>query len=85
MKEFEYKITDETGLHARPAGMIVKEAKKYSSRITLFANGKECEATRLMSLMAMCIKCGTIVRVSIEGDDELRCFEEMKKFFEQNL
>lgn len=85
MKEFEYTITDEAGLHARPAGILVKEAKKYSSRITLSANGKECEATRLMSLMAMCIKCGTLVKVRVEGEDEQLCAEELKTFFENNL
>ena len=29
MKTFNYVITDEVGIHARPAGMLVKEAKKY--------------------------------------------------------
>ncbi len=85
MKEFEYTITDAMGLHARPAGLLVKEAKKYGSRITLYADGKECDATRLMSLMAMCVKCGTLVRISVEGEDEQLCAEKMKSFFENNL
>ena len=85
MKEFEYTITDAMGLHARPAGLLVKEAKKYGSRITLYADGKECDATRLMSLMAMCVKCGTLVRISVEGEDEQLCSEKLKSFFEHNL
>ena len=85
MKEFEYTVTDAVGLHARPAGMLVKEAKKYTSRITLFANGKQSDATRLMTLMAMCIKCGTPVRVTVEGDDEAVCAEALQSFFENNL
>ncbi len=85
MKEFEYKITDEVGLHARPAGLIVKKAKNYKSRITLSANGKNCDATRLMALMAMCVKCGTVVKVTVEGEDEEICASEMKEFFNQNL
>ena len=85
MIEFEYKITDEIGLHARPAGMLVKEAKKYSCSVTLCANGKESDATRLMSVMAMCVKCGTLVKVRIEGKDEQICAEELKSFFEKNL
>lgn len=85
MKEFEYTITDAMGLHARPAGLLVKEAKKYGSRITLYADGKECDATRLMSLMAMCVKCGTLVRISVEGEDEQLCSEKLKSFFDNNL
>lgn len=85
MKEFEYTIKDEAGLHARPAGMLVKEAKKYACRITLSANGKECDATRLMSLMAMCIKCGTTVRITVDGEDEQKCADELRAFFEYNF
>lgn len=85
MKEFEYIITDPIGLHARPAGMLVKKAKNYASRITVSANGKECDASRLMALMAMCVKSGTAVRVRIEGTDEETCAEEMKAFFAENL
>lgn len=85
MVEFEYKITDGIGLHARPAGLLVREAKKYSSRITVSANGKESDATRLMSLMSMCIKCGTLVKVTVEGEDEQTCVAELKSFFENNL
>ena len=85
MKEFTYTITDAAGLHARPAGLLVKQAKNYVSRITVCANGKTCEATRLMALMAMCVKCGTTVRITVEGEDEQTCAAEMEAFFNQNL
>ncbi|MCI6714126.1 MAG: HPr family phosphocarrier protein, partial [Lachnospiraceae bacterium] len=45
MKEFDYVITDEVGIHARPAGLLVKEAKKYESKIVLSKDGKKAEAT----------------------------------------
>ena len=35
MKSFNYVITDEVGIHARPAGLLVKEAKKYESAVTI--------------------------------------------------
>ena len=40
MKEFTYVIKEELGLHARPAGLLVKEAKKFQSATTLVAMGK---------------------------------------------
>ena len=46
MKTFTYIITDEIGIHARPAGLLVKEAKKYTSKIVLSANGRSAEATK---------------------------------------
>ena len=57
MKNFSYVITDEIGIHARPAGLLVKEAKKYASKVVIKANGKSAEATRLMAVMGMGVKC----------------------------
>ena len=41
MKEFTYVIKEELGLHARPAGLLVKEAKKFQSATTLRGEGKD--------------------------------------------
>ena len=85
MKNFSYVITDEIGIHARPAGLLVKEAKKYTSKVVIKANGKSAEATRLMAIMGMGVKCGQTVEVEVTGDDEDTAFEGMKAFFEENL
>ena len=85
MRSFEYTITDEVGIHARPAGLLVKEAKKYASKVVIKANGKSAEATRLMAIMGMGVKCGQTVEVEVTGDDEDAAFEGMKAFFEENL
>lgn len=85
MKEFKYTIKDEVGLHARPAGLLVKEAKKYSSKIKICANGKCSEATKLMAVMAMGIKQGQEVTVTIEGEDEAVAEQELKEFFMSSL
>ena len=85
MKTFEYTIKDELGIHARPAGLLVKEAKKYASKVVIKANGKSAEATRLMAIMGKGVKCGQRVEVEVTGDDEDTAFEGMKAFFEENL
>lgn len=85
MKTFTYIITDEIGIHARPAGLLVKEAKKYTSKIVLSANGRSAEATKLMAIMGLGVKNGQEVEIAIEGGDEELAFEGMKLFMEQNL
>ena len=75
MKTFTYEIKDEIGIHARPAGLLVKEAKNYESKIVLKANGKSAEATKLMALMSLGVKHGQIVEVEVEGADEDTAFE----------
>lgn len=85
MKEFNYTIKDEVGIHARPAGMLVKEAKKYESKITVSGNGKNADATKLMAVMGLGVKNGQTVKVTVEGADEDTAVEEIKAFFETNL
>ena len=85
MKTFEYMIKDEVGLHARPAGMLAKESKKYESKVTVNKDGKSVEATKLMALMGLAVKCGDTVKVEVSGAEEETAFEAMKQFFENNL
>lgn len=85
MKNFEYTIKDELGIHARPAGILAKEAKKYESKITITKEGKTVDVTRLMALMGLGVKCGNTVEVQAEGPDEDAALEDMKTFFETNL
>lgn len=85
MKKFNYVIKDEVGIHARPAGNLVKEAKKYESKVHISANGKSADATRLMAVMGLGVKCGQNIEVEISGADEETAYKEMKQFFESNL
>jgi phosphocarrier protein len=85
MKQFEYVITDPIGIHARPAGLLVKEAKKHASKIMLQKGEKSTDATRLMSVMGLGIKCGDTLIVTVEGTDEDAAAEAMQAFFTANL
>ncbi|MDE6219051.1 MAG: HPr family phosphocarrier protein, partial [Lachnospiraceae bacterium] len=78
-------VTDEVGIHARPAGLLVKEAKKYASRIVIHKDGKTAEAGKLMAVMGLGVKCGQTVEVEISGDDEETAYEAVREFFEKNL
>ena len=85
MKTFSYVIKDEVGIHARPAGLLVKEAKGFKSNIKLRVDGKSVEATKLMAIMSLGIKKGQTVEIEIDGEDEENAYEDMKAFFEKNL
>lgn len=86
MKQFQYTITDPMGVHARPAGLLVKAAKALDSTITIEkAGGKSANATKLMAVMGLAIKTGNTVTVTVEGGDEEANFQAMEKFFQDNL
>lgn len=85
MKSFDYTITDEIGIHARPAGILAKKAKEYASRITITKGGKTAEAQKLMAVMSLGVKKGETVTVSAEGEDEEKAAVDMETFFKENL
>ena len=85
MKSFEYTITDPVGIHARPAGILVREVKKYASTVTVIKGGKSVNALKLMALMGMGIKQGDTVRVDIEGADEDTAAAAIEAFFKANF
>jgi phosphocarrier protein len=85
MKMFTYTIKDELGVHARPAGMLAKTAKMFESEITIEKSGKSVNASRLMALMGMGIKCGDAVTVTVTGEDEAAAAAAMEDFFKANL
>ena len=85
MKSFSYVINDELGLHARPAGMLAKEAKKFSSKITITKEGKTVSATPLMMIMSLGVKKGAEVTVEADGEDEAEAIAAIENFFKENL
>ena len=85
MKTFEYTIKDELGIHARPAGLLVKEAKKFESECNITKDGKTKKLTQLMMLMSLGVKQGDTVTVSVDGADEDAAVAALKEFFENNL
>lgn len=66
MKEFEYTITDELGIHARPAGLLVKKAAEFASTVSVDNGTKKGDAKKIMSLMMMAVKQGQTVKFTIE-------------------
>ncbi|ROR31585.1 phosphocarrier protein [Mobilisporobacter senegalensis] len=86
MKEFKYTIKDQLGIHARPAGMLVKEAKKFKSVITVGnGNGQSADVSRMMSLMALGIRCGDVITIEADGEDEEIAIAAMKALITENL
>ena len=85
MKQFEYTIKEPVGIHARPAGLLAKEGKKYQSVITVIKGDKKSDVRKLMALMGLGVKCGETVTVTVEGADEETAAPAIQAFFESNL
>ena len=85
MQQFSYGITDKEGLHARPAGMLVKAASAFQSNIMVRKDEKEVDAKRLFAVMGLAVKCGDKITVTCEGPDELKAAKELENFLQNNL
>ncbi|MGM9648032.1 MAG: HPr family phosphocarrier protein [Eubacteriales bacterium] len=85
MKTFVYTITDPLGIHARPAGAIAAEAKKFSSQITVQKGDKSADGRRLFALMGLSAKAGDTLTVTCDGEDEEAAADALRALLEANL
>lgn len=73
MKEFEYVVQDQLGIHARPAGQIARFAKEHAAGAAIKiekVGGKTVDAARVMALMGLGAKPGNTLHITVEGVEE---------------
>lgn len=85
MVQFTYTIKDDLGIHARPAGLIVKAAVKNPCSITVVKNDKTVDAKKLFALMGLGVKCGDTVTIIFDGEQEEAALNEIREIFESYL
>ena len=85
MKTFTHIIQDPLGLHARPAGLLVKAAAAYACAVTLQTPNGKADAKRIMAVMRLAAKQGTELTVICEGTDETAAAEGLQTFLKDNL
>lgn len=85
MREFTYTITDPEGIHARPAGLFVKEAAKFDCNITIAKDGKEVDAKRILGVMGLGVKIGQEIVLKTEGKDEDAAMDALCSFLQENM
>lgn len=85
MKTFKYIVSDELGLHARPAGILSKQAKNYQSDITISVGDKSADAKKIFALMGLGVKQGDTITVAVSGPDENSACSDLEAFCKENI
>ena len=85
MQSFQFVVTAPEGIHARPAGLLVKAAKEFSCDIRLRKGEKSADCKRLLAVMALAIKTGETASLVFEGKDEAEACAALRKFAAENL
>ena len=80
MRSFMYTIKAPVGMHARHAGLLVQEAKKYASNVTFSLGERSVDAKRILGLMGLGVKQGDLVKLTVEGEDEDLAAAQLKAF-----
>ena len=85
MRTFMYTIKNPVGLHARHAGLLVKEASQYESDITISKGEKNANGKGVLSLMGLGVKQGDVIAVAVDGPDEDAAALKLKAFLWTNF
>ena len=85
MKEFEFVVTDPQGIHARPAGLLVKADKKFESNISVFKGARKGDLKKIFTVMALGVKQGESIKVQVEGADEEQAASAVEAFLKENF
>ncbi len=85
MVKFTFVVNDEMGLHARPAGALVKEAAKCSCKVTIRKGDKTGDAKRIFNVMGLSIKSQEEVEITVEGEKEAEEAAALQAFIKENI
>lgn len=79
MERKDFHIIAETGIHARPATLLVQTASKFSSDINLEYKEKSVNLKSIMGVMSLGVGQGSEVTISAEGSDEVEAIEAISE------
>ncbi len=78
-------VKNPSGLHLRPAGLLCKEAMKFKAQITFGARGSVANAKSVLSVLGACVKCGDIIELVCDGEDEEAAMNTIRGLIEKGL
>ncbi len=78
----EVIVNNGTGLHARPATLLVKKASSFKSDVSIEFNGKKANVKSLIGVLSLGVNKGANITVTATGDDETLAAEEIAKLIE---
>ena len=82
MTEITKTVLNASGIHARPAGIFIAEAKKFQSNL---ATEKSADAKSILRVMTLCLTKGTPIKITAEGDDEAAAVEALGALIDSGL
>ena len=85
MRVFTYTVKDPEGIHALPAGGLIKLAGMFNCSIKAQGNGSSVDLKHLFGVMSLGIKCGEVITITCDGEDEIRAEAALLRYLQDNL
>ena len=85
MKELTITVSNETGLHSRPADLFVRTAKLHESNIYVYKGEKWADAKNIIKVILLNVSQGDEVRITAEGGDEETAISELRTLIESDF
>lgn len=85
MIEMELALTNQAGLHARPAAQFVQKAAGFKSKVSIAAGGKTADAKSILAVMSLALTTGMKFTLTADGEDEQECIAALKELVESNF
>lgn len=73
------------GLHARPASILISEAEKFKSDISIKYNSKEVSLKSIIGVMTLGIKTNESFELIVQGEDEEQAMARLETFFNEEI
>jgi len=81
----ELKVSNEAGIHARPAAAVVEVCGRFQSHITFVKDGIHANAKSIMNIMLLAAEFGAIILVEAEGPDEVEALDAVELLFKERF
>lgn len=81
--EKEFYITNEQGIHARPATLLVGRANQYKCDINITFQGKSVDLKSIMGVLSLGISKGSTVSIETDGSDEEEAMSGLSKMINE--
>ncbi|QDP40962.1 phosphocarrier protein HPr [Radiobacillus kanasensis] len=85
MKEKTFTITDDTGVHARPATLLVNKAGQFESEVEMHYNGKTVNLKSIMGVMSLGVPKGAQIKITADGSDEEQALQGIEEVIKEHL
>ncbi len=85
MKQFEFTLKNEHGLHARPAGLFIQVCNRFQCSVNLYKGDQKYNGKSMLGILKMAASKGDAIRIEADGADESEAIKAIQTLVDNNF